>query len=282
KALTYEYEGDNVSKVIVTENKGDWWTVTSETQYIYGRHNQLLYTVTPMDDVIEFGSDYEEFKEYMMKSPYWNNVFSDMTDEQIEDTLRQLYKALCEGDLSVGESIVINGITFSLVREGTDRSRLDITIDGKTYHFRHLTKELTQQLGTGIPKVVLRTYYAFAKPFYTTREGVSGYNWDTMWGDPAATGKVWQDEQGNWHMSVIVWTDKEKTEWEKVDIILDLSLLDEDTKAEIEGILAEYAKSGKNLTLYGLTSTGTIYEGAVLQVLGLGKGPFEEHPYDFI
>ena len=290
KALTYEYEGDNVSKVIVTENKGDWWAVASETQYIYGRHNQLLYTETLMDDLVKFGSDYEEFKEYMMKSPYWNDVFSGMNDEEIEDTLRQLYKALCEGDLSVGGSIEINGITFSLVREGTDRSRLDITNDVKTYRFRHLTKELTQQLGTGIPTdiahVVLRTYYVFGKPFYTTRdvevEGVSGYDWDTMWGDPAVTGTVYQDDEGNWHMKVIVWTDLEKTEWEEVDITLDLSLLDEDTKAEIEGILAEYAKSGENLTLYGATSTGTIYEGTTLQILGLGKGPFEEHPYDFI
>ncbi|OQX79468.1 MAG: hypothetical protein B6D56_07005 [Candidatus Omnitrophica bacterium 4484_70.1] len=302
KALTYEYEGDNVSKVIVTEKRVDeegnewWWAVVSETQYIYGRHNQLLYTETLMDDTIEteFGSDYEEFKEYMMKSPYWNRVFSGMNDEEIEDTLRQLYKALCEGNLSVGGSIEINGITFSLVQEG-EGSRLDITIDGKTYHFRHLNKTLTQQLGTGVPKdtqhviVTLRTYYVFGKPFYTTRDvevvGVEegpGYDWDTMWGDPAATGNVYQDAQGRWHMKVIVWTNEEKTEWEEVDIILDLSLLDEDTRAEIEGILAEYAKSGENLTLYGLTSTGTIYEGTTLQVLGLGKGPFEEHPYDFI
>jgi|GEM_PF-4234937 len=285
KALTYHYAGNNVTEVIVTENKDGTWAVVSTTHYVYGRNNQLLYTYTQRD--VNSTNDYEEFKNTMMASPYWNKVFADMSEEEIEDTLRQLYEALCEGTLSIGESITINGLTFSLVQEG-EGSRLDVvTKDNKTYRFRHLAKELTNQLGKGIPTdaVTYYTYYVFGRPIYTTIVGLSqaqGYDWDTMWGDPAATGKVWQDEQGNWHMSVIVWTDKEKTEWEEVDITLDLSLLNEDTKAEIEGILAEYAKSGENLTLYGLTDTGTIYEGTTLQVLGLGKGPFEEHPYDFI
>lgn len=98
--------------------------------------------------------------------------------------------------------------------------------------------------------------------------------------DPAVTGGVYQDNQGNWHMQVMVWTNKEKTEWGKVDITLDLSSLGDQDLANIENILADYADSGQNLTLYGLTPTGEISQGYTLQVLGLGKGPFEEHPFD--
>ncbi len=280
KALTYHYAGNNITKVVLTENKGGgYWAVVSTTHYVYGRNNELLYTYVQRD--VSSSSDYEEFKNAMKGSPYWDEVFGSMSEEKIEETLHQLYEALCKGTLRIGGSIEINGITFKLVKEG-EGSR----IDANSYHFRHLPKELTKQLGKGIPTntVTDYTYYVFGRPIYTTTVGLSqteGYDWDTMWGDPAVTGQVYQDDEGNWHMKVIVWTNEEKTEWEEVSIILDLSLLSEEERAEIENILNEYAQSGENLTLYGATSTGEISEGTTLQILGLGKGPFEEHPFDF-
>jgi len=97
--------------------------------------------------------------------------------------------------------------------------------------------------------------------------------------DPAVTGTV-TNIAGKWYVDVIVWTNPEKTVWEEVDIILDLSLLSEEERKEIEAVLEEYAQSGEQITLYGLTATGDITPNCVLQVLGLGKGPFEEHPFD--
>ncbi|MFH1327898.1 MAG: hypothetical protein ABIH76_03485 [Candidatus Bathyarchaeota archaeon] len=100
--------------------------------------------------------------------------------------------------------------------------------------------------------------------------------------DPAATGAVYQAADGTWHMQVKVWTNEQGTEWVEIDIALDLSSLDETSLAEVESVLREYAASGKDLTLYGLSSGGVLYDGAVLQVLGLGRGPFEQHPFDLI
>jgi hypothetical protein len=100
--------------------------------------------------------------------------------------------------------------------------------------------------------------------------------------DPAVTGSVYQAEDNTYHMKVKVWTNEEKTTWEEIDIELDLSALDDATRAEVESILQEYADSGMDLTLYGLSEGGVLYKGAILQVLGLGKGPFEDHPFDLI
>jgi hypothetical protein len=95
--------------------------------------------------------------------------------------------------------------------------------------------------------------------------------------DPAATGTILLKD-GKWYMEVVVWTNPQGTTYEVITVELDLETALEIPLEEMEEILREFAKSGELLTLYGYSDKGILYEGAVLQVVNLGKGPFGNHP----
>lgn len=100
-------------------------------------------------------------------------------------------------------------------------------------------------------------------------------------GDPAATGTVYQGEDGQWYMDVTVWSDESNTEYENITINLDLDALSPEARATLIEILQEYADSGEQLTLFGITADGTLSDQNTLEVLGLGKGNFDNHPFDY-
>jgi len=105
-------------------------------------------------------------------------------------------------------------------------------------------------------------------------------DWDS-WGDPAASGTVFQGADGQWYMNVQVWSNDEKTEYETITIKLDLSALSPEARAAMEEVLQQFAESGELLTLYGLSANEVLKNGGTLLVVGLGNGSFDNHPYDF-
>lgn len=100
--------------------------------------------------------------------------------------------------------------------------------------------------------------------------------------DPAATGTIFRGADGQWYMNVKVWTNEEATKYETITIQLDLSGLSEQQRSEVEVILQNRAASGDLLTLFGLSPGGVLSNGTILQVLGVGRGPFDSHPYDLM
>ncbi|RKY30630.1 MAG: hypothetical protein DRP68_05925 [Candidatus Omnitrophota bacterium] len=206
-----------------------------------------------------FVSDYKDFVSAMQDSPFWAPVFASMNEGDRADTLKQLYEALTSGELAVGEEININGVRFVLVPEGQG-ARLDAFINGEQFKMRHLDPTLTANL---------------------TADGKK--NWKKkMKGDPAATGKVYKDKDGNWKMKVKVWTNFDKTNWEEIEVTLDLdSFLDPQEREAIEKELEKAGRTGEEITLYGVSEGDILFAGATLQLLGLGKGDFELHPYDY-
>ncbi len=96
--------------------------------------------------------------------------------------------------------------------------------------------------------------------------------------DPAATGTVFQGDDGQWYMNVKVWTNEEGTTYETITVTLDLSGLSDQEQSEVVAILQKHAASGDLLTLFGLSQDGTLSNGAILQVLGIGNGPFDSRP----
>jgi len=105
-------------------------------------------------------------------------------------------------------------------------------------------------------------------------------NWDA-WGDPAATGVVYQGADGQWYMNVTVWSDASHTETENITIKLNLDGLSTAEREAMISILTQYAESGEALTLYGISQGGVLSQGATLYVVGLGNGSFDNHPFDY-
>lgn len=106
-------------------------------------------------------------------------------------------------------------------------------------------------------------------------------NWSGgTWGDPAVTGTVSQ-RNNNWYMNVNAWTNDDKTTHQTVTIELNLDALKPEQRAAMEQVLQEYRASGEQLTLYGLSQNETISQGTKLVAMGLGKGSFTAHPFDF-
>ena len=106
------------------------------------------------------------------------------------------------------------------------------------------------------------------------------FNWDdNSWGDPAASGSVYEDENGDLYMITEYWTDEDGVVHnETLRIKLDTSVLTaEQIEVLKEGIKA-IQEEGFNVTLYGESITGSLREGDTLVVFNLGKGEFESHP----
>ncbi|MCM8792575.1 MAG: hypothetical protein NC826_05510 [Candidatus Omnitrophica bacterium] len=101
-------------------------------------------------DVLEGGidEDFAEFVSAMINSPFANEVLGSLSQDARYTTLSELYDALAwDKSLKIGGSFTTStGITFTLVRE-ENGARLDATINGKTYQFRHLSENLCRQLG---------------------------------------------------------------------------------------------------------------------------------------
>lgn len=212
-------------------------------------------------------SDKADFFKAMEKSPFWKQVFGNMSEDEKKDVLDQLYQALVTGELGVGDKIQIDGITFELVKEGKG-SRLDAYKNGKHYKMRHLDPSLTQDLENSKGK--------------SLEEAMNDKkNWSKkMKGDPAATGKVFYDEkEGLWKMEVEYWSNLEvSNQKEKMTITLNLDyFLDPHEKEAIIKKLQEAARNGEEVTLYGATLDDLLKEGYVLDVLGWGKGDFSNH-----
>lgn len=96
-------------------------------------------------------------------------------------------------------------------------------------------------------------------------------------GDPAATGTIGYDEAtGQYYMEVEVWTNEEGVNRleETIKVYLDLSLADENTKEAIANSV------GQKIIVHGYSEGGVLEDGYILQVIGLGAGPFEKHPLD--
>lgn len=130
-----------------------------------------------------------------------------------------------------------------------------------------------------------RRYVMFNQPVFTTEDIVLMLDdpqpTPPRNPDPAATGIIGYDETlGQYYMMVEVWTNEEGVHWEEepIKVYLDLSKADDETLQAIENGV------GKKLTVYGedIFKNGILKEGYTLQVIGLGKGPFEEHPEDLI
>ena len=212
-------------------------------------------------------SDKQDFFNAMEKSPFWKQVFGNMSSEQREEVLSKLYEALVTGELGVGDKITIDGITFELVKEGQG-SRLDAYKDGQHYKMRHLDPSLTRDLKDSKGKSLDEAM--------NEKKGWS----KKMKGDPAATGKVYYDEkEGCWKMDVEYWSNLEiSNKKEKVTIKLNLDdFLDPAERAEVEAALRKAAETGELITLYGATLDDQLGEGYTLDVLGLGKGDFKNH-----
>jgi hypothetical protein len=212
-------------------------------------------------------SDKQDFFNAMEKSPFWDQVFGNMDPKQREEVLSQLYEALVTGELGVGDKITIDGITFELVKEGQG-ARLDAYKDGEHYKMRHLDPSLTRELENSKGKSLDEAM--------NEKKGWS----KKMKGDPAATGRVYYDEkEGCWKMEVEYWSNLEiSNKQEKMTIKLNLdSFLDPEQKARVLAQLRKAAESGELITLYGATLDDQLGEGYTLDVLGLGKGDFQNH-----
>ena len=299
-ALSYEYKGPytvSVTEWANFEPGGTDMEIVSTTTYEYGRYNALETTTTIWDGV-ESADDFASFEEAMKASAYYGAVFGSIADadgdgsnqDEINAALHELYDALVSGKLKIGGTVTIAGIEFQMVAETGENSvaRLDARVGGTRYQMRHIPKALYDNLGKGHSggSVIQTTYFLFGKPIFSATTNVGGggtIDWGDMWGDPAATGTVYIADDGSVHMLVDVYTyineDGEQVtvqleEGEEIDIVLDLSLLNDDEKSAI----LNAAATGQAIVLHGGTNTGSIYEGAILTVFGLGAGEFDKHP----
>ena len=77
-------------------------------------------------------------------------------------------------------------------------------------------------------------------------------------------------------MEVEVWTNFDGVNRleEPITVYLDLSKADDETKEAIANSV------GQKMIIHGNSEGGVLEDGYTLEVLGLGVGPFEEHPLD--
>ena len=126
----------------------------------------------------------------------------------------------------------------------------------------------------------IRTFFIYNSPVFSTRinpvESVQLAEPPSD-PDPAVTGTLFYDaDTDTYYMEVEVWTNFDGVNRleEPITVYLDLSKADDETKEAIANSV------GQKMIIHGNSEGGVLEDGYTLEVLGLGVGPFEEHPLD--
>ena len=225
-----------------------------------------------------------------------------------ELALEPLYKALAEKKLGIGNTLEIDLDQYN-PKDTPEKGKIDliweIVDEGGSVGFRLKDKRHNTKTPYMVGEWIAWRHLPKSEWNKIVAGNIEQVNWSKCYGDPAVTGTLFINANNNITMMVNVWTDEfnithiNQNYWnslsenkqleiinaagglenikffsEILTVTLKLSQLSETDRQTI----INATKNNKILTLYG--EGENLKPGDILVVLGLGKGQFENHPFD--
>lgn len=243
---------------------------------------------------------------------YDNNNAENRTKAVFRElVLKPFYRALANGTLTVG------GPSLKIDLDGDGTTDIEMRLVAEGEGARVELKD--NKFGTTTPWMNKTTGWIYwrhipkserQKIENKNNKTIADVDWTKLWGDPALTGtlsydeatgtgkvtmtvNVWSDEFGKVHVNQDYWDSLSEEEQqaiiaaaggeENIDkfsgtLTVELDLSDPRLSEEDRQAIIDAAKNGEIYTLHGIGPT-ELEDRDTIVVLGLGKGPFEYHPF---